>query len=471
MLAPIPLLDQLRARIDESISALPLDAAEGLASLVLDLPVIPAVAPEIPNHRFALMHGRNNELRAGYGIAAEWQAQGPTRLSELRMRAQRLAEGWHHWDPDETGFTGFGLLGLAADPGPGSDSDPGVEGPGNSGQGLPNAVLWVPEIAVASRGCQAALILSTALPASESGLRKRWLGLLERIIRGLSPASPEPRMPALLRPLGSAPGISHWRRLVDAVLREIDRGVMDKAVLCRRIGLRGPRPFDLRLLQAALAWLFPTCQVIHVARGPSSFIAATPERLLQVRGGRVEVDAIAGTAARSASAEQDRALAEGLLRSAKDLREHALVVEAVRSTLSVCCTEVHIPDAPRLLKLHNAQHLWSPISARLGDRTDIFDLAERIHPTPATNGTPREAVRDWLRQNEPLARGWYTGVAGILGPDLSGELWVLLRCAEVRGNEARLYAGAGIVSGSDALEEWRETGHKLSAIATALRFA
>ena len=309
MLAPIPLLDQLRARIDESISALPLGAADGLASLVLDLPVIPAVAPEIPDHRFALMHGRNGELRAGYGIAAEWQAQGPARLSELRLRTQRLAEGWHQWDPDETGFTGFGLLGLAADPvvgpnpGPGSGHD--VAGPRcNHRHGLPNAVLWIPEIAIARRGCQAALILSTALPASESGLRERWLGLLERIIRGLSQASPEPRMPAQLRPLGSAPGISHWRRLVDAVLCEIDRGVMDKAVLCRRIGLRGPRPFDLRLLQTTLAWLFPTCQVIHVTRGPSSFIAATPERLLQVCGGRVEVDAIAGTAPRSPPASR-----------------------------------------------------------------------------------------------------------------------------------------------------------------------
>jgi menaquinone-specific isochorismate synthase len=103
--------------------------------------------------------------------------------------------------------------------------------------------------------------------------------------------------------------------------------------------------------------------------------------------------------------------------------------------------------------------------------TDLFCLAEHLHPTPATNGQPRQQARDWLTRSEPIERGWYTGAAGILEPDLSGELWVLLRCAEVTGDSARLYAGAGIVAGSDPLAEWRETGHKLAAIATALQFA
>jgi menaquinone-specific isochorismate synthase len=123
------------------------------------------------------------------------------------------------------------------------------------------------------------------------------------------------------------------------------------------------------------------------------------------------------------------------------------------------------------MQLHNAQHLWSPMSGRLRPGRGLLDLAERLHPTPATNGEPREPARDWLRASEPSGRGWYTGAAGVLGPDLEGELWVLLRSAEVAGNTAWLHAGAGIVRGSDPLAEWRETGHKLSAMATALRFA
>jgi menaquinone-specific isochorismate synthase len=127
------------------------------------------------------------------------------------------------------------------------------------------------------------------------------------------------------------------------------------------------------------------------------------------------------------------------------------------------------------MQLHNAQHLWSPVSGRLRDATDLFDLAERLHPTPATNGKPQLEARAWLHRMEPLERGWYTGVAGILeagaNPHLDGELWVLLRCAQIQGDEAQLYAGAGIVLGSDPLAEWRETGHKLAAVATALQFA
>jgi isochorismate synthase EntC len=102
---------------------------------------------------------------------------------------------------------------------------------------------------------------------------------------------------------------------------------------------------------------------------------------------------------------------------------------------------------------------------------NVFRLAERLHPTPATNGQPRERAREWLRVGEPFERGWYTGAAGIVEPDLSGELWVLLRCARICGDRAELYAGAGVVSGSDALSEWDETEAKLQAMLTALRYA
>jgi menaquinone-specific isochorismate synthase len=331
--------------------------------------------------------------------------------------------------------------------------------------------LWVPELAVVSRGGQAALVLTTPLPAERSALKSRWESWLASLVPALAATLPEPLTPAQLRPLDSAPGLRDWRALVESTLEEIRVGRLEKAVLCRQIGLRGRRTFDLTRLQATLTWLFPACQVLRIARGDTSFVAATPERLLRVQNGRVEADAIAGTAARSASATQDAALTAQLLESEKDRREHALVVEAVRAALSICCTDVRVPSTPEVMQLHNAQHLWSPISARLSSDTDLVDLAERLHPTPATNGEPRRAARDWLRLAEPIARGWYTGAAGVLEPDLSGELWVLLRCAEVTGQEARLFAGAGIVAGSDPLAEWRETSHKLSAMATALRFA
>jgi menaquinone-specific isochorismate synthase len=302
-------------------------------------------------------------------------------------------------------------------------------------------------------------------------LLARWRDWLARFVRALAGPLPEPLTPSRLTPLGSLPGLADWRALVESALTEIDRGPLDKVVLCRRVGLRGLRPFDLRRLEAALTYLFPSCQVVTIQRGATSFVAATPECLLRVHGRQVEVDAIAGTAARSASTAQDAALTAALRGSDKDRREHALVVDAVREVLDACCTGVQVPDRPTVMQLHNAQHLWSPVTAQLRGDTDLFCLAEHLHPTPATNGQPRQQARDWLTRSEPIERGWYTGAAGVIEPDLSGELWVLLRCAEVTGDSARLYAGAGIVAGSDPLSEWRETGHKLAAIATALQFA
>jgi len=467
MLAPLDLLELLQARLDEALDALPRRAREGLVSVVLGLPYAPAVPPEFPGPQFGLVHGRRAELRAGFGVAAQYHASGSGRLQQLGTKARSLLPRWHQLDPDETGFHGFALLGFAADPVP-----PGFPAARRDpASGLPNALLWVPELALWRLRDQAALILTARLPVRREALRRRWRDRLARLAGALTEPTPEPLTPAPLEHLGSLPGLLDWQRLVDATLGEIRRGSMEKAVLSRRIGLRGHRTFDLRRLQGVLTWLFPACQVIRITQGHASFVAATPERLVQVTGRQIEVDAIAGTAARSASSIRDAALTDGLIHSEKDRREHAVVVEALRRTLADCCSDLNVPSWPRVLQLHNTQHLWTPIRARLAADRDLFDLAERLHPTPATNGEPRSAAWEWLRYAEPMERGWYTGAAGILEPDLSGELWVLLRCAEVVGSEARLYAGAGIVAGSNPLNEWRETGHKLAAMATALRFA
>lgn len=465
MLAPLDLITDLRARLRDGLHRLPPadPAAPGLVSLILPLPVAPELPPEIEAPRFGLIHGRRRSMRAGYGIAAEWLAQGPGRLDALRGHAESLRRQWLRSDPDDTGLDAFALLGFAADPlaEPRPDSD----------TGLPNALLWVPEAGLIREGSDAALVMSAPRSLGGRALAARWDAWLARLAPTLGAARPEPLTPGPLRHLGSSPNLSDWQRLVRATLAQIEHGDLRKAVLCRRVGLQARRPFDPVRLQAALTWLFPACQVIRLARGRTSFVAATPERLVRVAGPRAEVDAIAGTAARSASAEQDRALTALLQASDKDAREHALVVRAVERVLAECCTGVQVPTGPRVLQLHNAQHLWSPLSGRLRPGHGLLDLALRLHPTPATNGEPRGPARDWLRDIEPAGRGWYTGAAGVLGPDLQGELWVLLRSAEVAGDTAWLHAGAGIVRGSDPLAEWRETGHKLSAMATALRFA
>ncbi|MBN2885485.1 MAG: isochorismate synthase [Chromatiaceae bacterium] len=458
MLAPLQLIEQLRARLREALAGEDPAHASGVLSLTLALPHRLQTAPDLAGPRFQFTHGHRSELRAGYGVAAEWQTSGPRRLEQLRERAHALAADWRQLDPDETGFSSFAMLGFAAAPDPDPDE-------------LPNALLWLPEVALYSHEEQAALVLSAALPERPETLLARWEHWLERLVPLLNQPSVEPLAPTPLQPGESEPDLAGWRALVFSALDAIERDELQKVVLCRRLRLHGAHPFDLGRINAALGYLFPSCQVVNLRRHEATFVAATPERLFTLRGQRVEADAIAGTARRDADAARDAALGEELRRCPKNLHEHQLVVEAVRAALAESCQQLDAPEGPRLLGLNNAQHLRTLLHGTLRAGEDILSLAERLHPTPATNGQPRRAAHRWLRASEPFTRGWYSGAAGILTPDLGGELWVLLRCARIQGAEAELYAGAGIVPGSDPDSEWEETAHKFAAIATALQFA
>ena len=460
MLAPLQVLEQLKARLRETIGSLPLAQPRGFVSLALELPQRPAMAPELAGPRFQFAHSHRGDLRAGYGVAGEWRAAGPDRLQELRAVARSIAADWIQSDPDETGFSGFGMLGFAA-------SALAPEQPDE----LPNALFWLPELALAAHGGQCAIILTSRLPAEPQALLARWGDLLDGCVPLLDLPAADPLTPAHLEHLDSLPDVGNWRELILAALDAIDQGRVEKVVACRRQRLAGHRRFDLTRLEAALGYLFPSCQVVTIRRHDSSFVAATPERLFTQRRDQVEADAIAGTACRAEDAERDAQITLGLQGCEKNLREQRVVAEAVAEALRQCCRRLEPPDGPRILQLNNAQHLWTVLRGQLYPDVDVFRLAELLHPTPATNGQPRWAAHDWLREVEPFERGWYTGAAGIVEPDLTGELWVLLRCAQISDRTADLFAGAGIVAGSDPMSEWQETEHKLAAMATALQFA
>lgn len=482
MLAPLQLLDQLKARLAEGIAALPLapntgtstgtstdrDAAAhrraaetGLVSLLLALPRAPNALPQLSGPQFQFRHVHRDELRAGYGVAAEWRADGADRLRRLAAQGRALRARWDRLDPDETGFDAFAMLGFAAT----ADPSPVIE------DHLPNALLWVPEIGVRAADGAAVLVLSAPRDSDQQALMQRWSAALDALVPKLYRPVEGPRMAASLKREFAEPDRSAWVELVKAALQAIEQGDLQKVVLSRRLDLSGPRCLDVDRLLGALSCLFPSCQVVNLRRNGSSFVAATPERLLSQQGREIEVDAIAGTVGRNEDSNADAALGQALQASDKNLREHRFVIDAIGDALAPCCEAIDVPAQPRLMQLSNAQHLWSPIRARADEGVDLFELAERLHPTPATNGQPRHAASAWLQQEEPFERGWYTGAAGTLEPDLSGELWVLLRCARVCGNRAELYAGAGIVAGSDPATEWDETEAKLQGMLSALQYA
>ncbi|MGB5830597.1 MAG: isochorismate synthase [Thiohalocapsa sp.] len=466
MLAPNKILERLKSRLAETLGGLPLGAGDApgepvLLSLLLSLPRPPIGAPQLDGRQFQFLHGHGSEMQAGYGCAAEWEADGPDRLDRLARIATGVSPRWHRVDPDETGFDAFALLGFAA----GSDAGPQVE------DHLPNAILWVPEIGLRVQDRQAVLMLSARLPATRAELELVWNAALERLVPKLYLPLPGPLMAATLARDFAEPDFGGWSALIGDALAEIEDGALEKVVLSRRLDVTGPRCFDVGRLVGALSCLFPSCQIVNLRRNGKSFVAATPERLLSRRGSRLTVDAIAGTAPRAESTERDAELTDALRNSDKNLREHRCVINAITDALSDCCDDIATPSQPLVMQLANAQHLWSPIEAAPRAGANVFQLAECLHPTPATNGQPRDLARDWLRVGEPFDRGWYTGAAGIVEPDLSGELWVLLRCARICGDRAELYAGAGIVSGSDARSEWDETEAKLQAMLTALQYA
>jgi salicylate biosynthesis isochorismate synthase/menaquinone-specific isochorismate synthase len=196
----------------------------------------------------------------------------------------------------------------------------------------------------------------------------------------------------------------------------------------------------------------------------------------------VATAALAGSAPRGRHPDEDRALGEALLASAKERSEHAYVVDALRGALADRCTSIDVPQAPRLRALFGIQHLETPIRGELlsdgGHETDILGLVEALHPTPAVGGVPRPAAECWLRENEGLDRGWYAAPIGWLDLAGGGDFRVALRSGLIRNglaakgesgaSRARLFAGAGLVEGSDPEAELVETRIKLRALLAPL---
>ncbi len=260
---------------------------------------------------------------------------------------------------------------------------------------------------------------------------------------------------------------------VRAALDRIGSGVASKIVAARPIDLQAEGEFSVPDLCRELQSRFSRCFVFAHRPGGShrgaapTFLGASPERLVAVRDGRVHTGAIAGTAPRGVSARMDERHAQELLTSDKEMREHEAVSDMIVEALRPFCSEVE-QEPVRFLKLPNVQHLWSPIGGPLRAEKSVLDVAEALHPTPAVGGVPREAAVDAIRTIESAPRGLYAGVIGSVNLDGSGELAVAIRSALVHGDRARLFAGAGIVDGSDPDREVAETRAKARAILDVL---
>jgi menaquinone-specific isochorismate synthase len=366
------------------------------------------------------------------GEVARIELAGPERFS----RAQRW---WSTWSAacDGDSPVAFASFAFSATPG--------------------TSVMVVPEVAI-----RRTLGVTTATV----------VGSVERVaqLRGEIPALLDSANPsfqqvhAVSYSTGSLP-LADWSAAVDAAIARITRGELDKVVLARDIVAQLAGSVDVSALLNRLNAAFPDCWTFAV----DGLIGATPELLVRRMGDQVTSRVLAGTVHRSPDAGRDGALAAALLGSDKDQEEHAFAVDSVAMALANHCTDLRVPTRPFVLRLANVQHLATDVTGELVDGAPVLALAASLHPTAAVCGTPSERAKAVIRELEGLDRGRYSGPVGWTDRSGDGEFGIALRCAQVEApDRLRLFAGCGIVAGSDSAAEVAESDAKFAAMRAAL---
>ncbi len=249
----------------------------------------------------------------------------------------------------------------------------------------------------------------------------------------------------------------------------IREGAFEKIVLTRAFDWRRAEPFDVYATLHRLRRANAPCHTFLIDEQDGAMVGATPETLLSLFDGEVRTESVAGTTRRGDSAAEDARLAEALLSSDKDRREHDAVTQSILRRLGMVGVLAATRRDAELLRLGNLMHLRTPIVGRMPADRRFLEVAGELHPTPAVGGKPRAMALPFIPGFEPHDRGLYTGAVGWISADgRSGKLFVALRCARLRGDEARAYAGAGIVAGSDPVAEAAETEMKLRTVLDAL---
>ncbi len=261
----------------------------------------------------------------------------------------------------------------------------------------------------------------------------------------------------------------HFKDSVRRVLDHISHQQVQKIVLAHALDVVQEEPFETLRSLAQLRQRYPDCYVFSVGNGRGkTFIGASPERLLSIAHRRLSTDALAGSAPRGRTAQDDRQLALHLLNSAKEQAEHQIVVNFLAQRLADLGLQPYYPKPPALLRLSNIQHLHTPIQARMAGRIHPLQLVEALHPTPAVAGLPTQAACEKIHAYEQFDRGLYAAPLGWIGANGDSEFIVGIRSALISDNWARLYAGAGIVAGSDPEREWAEINLKFRALGESL---
>ncbi|VXD21078.1 Isochorismate synthase [Planktothrix serta PCC 8927] len=260
-----------------------------------------------------------------------------------------------------------------------------------------------------------------------------------------------------------------FKQSVHSALDLIQAKSLKKLVLSQPIDVVSKKPFNLINSLNNLRFLYPDCYIFSTANGKGQqFIGASPERLISLKNQELITDALAGSAPRGKTPLEDINLGQELLNSEKNLREHQVVVDFIVERLLSLGLTPNLTSLPRLRQLTNIQHLWTPIQCQVSANIHLLEILAQLHPTPAVAGTPRDIAQQQIHHYETFDRSLYAAPIGWIDHQGNGEFVVGIRSALLDGNRARLYAGAGIVAGSEPEKELAEIQLKLQALLRAL---
>jgi menaquinone-specific isochorismate synthase len=466
MLAPVfhvrSLLATLDARLQRVLHQQTKLGSAPLLSITLAVPEPMSSFPPVLSRQSVFWSKPSEQhFRFALGKNYSFNTHGTDRFHALARCFSNLSKNWMQLDPDDIGLSAQAFVGFSF----------GHEQPMPAPwQEFPNACLFVPSVLLERKGpiCGVTFTWNRSRFRDLDCVRDEWRRQLMKLSSESIDWSPRTESAASLTRIEHSPSNTVWLTKVDNALAAIQSGNLEKLVLTRRIRVEGGRRINPSRLLHWLASQQPACHQFALTTANSTLVGSSPERLVALHRRKVISDAIAGTALRDSNNAQDCVLGKNLLSDRKARREQSLVVDAIMGAMEPVCQTLNVPAIPQLLKLPEVQHLWSPIHGRVKPGVSLFDLASRLHPTPAVGGAPPQHVQSWLEKLGDEKRGWYTGALGWVAANGDGELAVVLRCALLTNRLADLYAGAGIVEGSGSEDELAETEWKLQTMLDAL---
>ena len=375
---------------------------------------------------------RNGEGLVGWGVHATTTVSGKDRFEKAR-------DWWHH--QLETFAVANSVHGSGTGP---------VLFASFSFDRNQESVIVIPKVVVGQKGLQS------------------WITWIGDIAQPLLPEKRENISQGAFTFGGGSISTAAWKERVAQAITRIETTKVDKVVLARDLLATTSADIDARPILAKLASEYPSTWTFAV----DGLVGATPELLLRLSRGMVTSRVLAGTIPKTGDDAKDLALAASLARSSKDLEEHEYAVRSVAEALEPFCSSTNVPESPFVLHLANVMHLATDVTGALTEskqRVDAFSLLKSLHPSAAVCGTPRNIAFDIIDEIEGMNRGRYAGPVGWIDASGDGELGIALRTGQITGREIRIYAGCGIVAGSNPEKELEESNAKMIPMRSALQ--